>query len=78
MSMWNAEKQELYKRCVESVVARQNASPSALQRHMRIGFGLTSEYLYRMEEEGIVSTRKSEHGRAVLVKKPMSSIEKVD
>jgi S-DNA-T family DNA segregation ATPase FtsK/SpoIIIE len=59
--------EEEYKEATALVIQTQKASPSQLQRKMRIGYVKAQMYLDKMEEDGIVSPVMKGGQRIVLI-----------
>lgn len=57
----------LYKEAVRVVVESGKASTSALQRHLRVGYGKAARFMDTMEEQGIISAADGNRPREVLV-----------
>lgn len=49
------EDELLYNRCVALVIAKQKASASLLQRHLRIGYGRAALMMDAMVNRGVIS-----------------------
>ncbi len=62
-----AEKDELYEKAVELVLATGQASASYLQRKMKLGYARAARLIDMMEEEGIVGPPEGSKPREILV-----------
>ena len=49
-------------------------SPSALQKHLRIGYNLADKLMQQMEDKGIVGKRNGTKPRELLVKEPKDKL----
>jgi S-DNA-T family DNA segregation ATPase FtsK/SpoIIIE len=58
---------ERYDQAVALVAAKQKASTSFIQRHLRVGYNTAARLMERMEREGVVGPERGSRPREVLV-----------
>jgi DNA segregation ATPase FtsK/SpoIIIE-like protein len=67
-SLWMQE-DEMYDEALSVIVEAGKASPSLLQRHLRIGYARAARLMDIFEEKGVVDTGNGTKPRKVLIKK---------
>lgn len=67
-SRWMQE-DEMYDEALSVIVEAGKASPSLLQRHLRIGYARAARLMDIFEEKGVIDTGTGTKPRKVLIKK---------
>ena len=62
----------LFDQAKDLVIETQRASPSLVQRSLRIGYNRAQRILEQLEAEGVVSSRGTDDVRSVLTQKPLA------